>query len=118
MYLTIEEQRVLLQNIGKLSATDSAAFMDAITSSYVDVGINILGVKFVEGSDDYVGLWKQEAGFLSTGKAAKKENSFVHDFRHGIHVDRTNRNLVVSRHEATPKICRGKDLVLFVEVEK
>merc|ERR1711879_209152 len=109
MYLTIEEQRILLQEIGRLSAPKSVAFMDAISESYVDVGIVVGGAKFVGGSDDYSTLWSQEASF---------DKTFVHNFNESIRVDRRNQRLVVKNIEATPKFCKGREEVLFVTSEK
>jgi len=109
MYLTIEEQRILLQEIGRLSAQKSAAFMDAISESYVHARIAVAGAPFVGGSDDYADFWAREAGFGKT---------FVHDFQRSVYVDRANRRLVVYREEATPRVCNRRERVLFVETEK
>jgi methyltransferase (TIGR00027 family) len=110
MYLTIQEQEILLGEIGRLSAPRSAAFMDAITRNYVNAGIVVAGARFVGGSDDYLGLWKRLAGFGS---------GIVHDFSRGIRVDRARRALAVDRRQQlTPQMCRNRDLVLFVTVEK
>lgn len=88
----------------------SVVFHDAISASYVQQRINVAGAPFLGGSDDYGGLWAQEAGF---GKF------FVHDFG-SLHVDRSRRRLVVDPRyaEATPERCAGRNLPLFVVAEK
>lgn len=101
----------LFAAIGRLSAPGSVVFHDAITASYVKVGIAPGGAPFVSGSDDYAKLWAEHGGFRTT---------FVRNFQ-SVHVDRSSRSLILSDEKearATPAVCRGKELVLFVESEK
>ena len=68
------------------------------------------GAKFIGGSDDYGGLWAEHAGF---------GRSYVRNFD-SVRVNRAHRKLDVDAAvpEATPKVCRGQNVVLFVEAEK
>ena len=111
MYLSMPDTVDLMQMIGELSAPKSVVFHDAITASYVRRSIQVAGAKFIGGSDEYAGLWAQHAGF---------SNGTVHDFNKAILVDRQQRRLIVDRNtpEASPGLCRGHDLVLFVEARK
>merc|ERR1711953_720240 len=109
-YLPESDVIRVMQDIGRLSAAGSAVFHDSITKHYTRAGIAPGGARFVSGSDEYGKLWHDYAGF---------DASFVRHFG-TVHVDRRNRSLVLSQTgaEATPDVCRGRDLVLFVEVEK
>lgn len=111
MYLSMPDTVEMMRQIGKLSAERSVVFHDAITATYVERKIQVAGAPFIGGSDEYATLWAEHAGF-SKGK--------VHDFQQGIRVDRGQRRLVVNSDvpEASRLQCRGRDLVLFVEVEK
>ena len=68
------------------------------------------GAKFIGGSDDYSALWAQHAGF---GRC------YVRNFE-SVRVNRGKRRLDIdaSVPEATSKVCRGQNVVLFVEAEK
>jgi methyltransferase (TIGR00027 family) len=110
MYLTIPETKQLMHAVGRLSACGSAVFHDAITATYVQGRIVVGGAPFVGGSDDYAGLWRQEAGFQQTD---------VMDFNKRIKVDRANRRLQVFKgHSLSERECRGQNIVLWVQSEK
>ena len=102
-----------MRHIGRLSAPRSAVFHDAVTENYVRAGIRPGGAPFISGADDYLGLWGQHAPGFDAG--------IVRNFQ-SVRVDRHGRRLALDadprRAEATPAKCRGKDIVLFVEVEK
>eukprot|EP01052_Picozoa_sp_SAG31_P009903 SAG31_NODE_531_length_14413_cov_7.712659_5_plen_84_part_00 len=74
---------------------------------YVRVG----GADFIGGSDDYGKLWAEHAGFAQ---------SYAWDFSAAIHVDRKSKRLICDKSvpEATARACKGRNVVLFVEVEK
>merc|ERR1719174_2273354 len=90
MYLSASDTQDLMQDVGALFAPGS--------------GVVLGGAPFIGGSDQYAALWRR-VGF----------DAFVHDFR-AIYVDRQNRRLGIDRSypEATPDVCRGRNLVLFV----
>lgn len=111
MYLTDVEARRVMRCIGRLSTKSSAVFHDAITHTHVSSGIVVGGAPFVGGSDDYAGMWAQEAGFHKT--SVRSIDRFW--------VDRRNRRLVVDDSpsaEATAQVCRHQKLCLFVQSEK
>ena len=112
MYLSLADTRSLMTEIGKLSAPGSVVFHDACSETYVanDRGPVVAGAKFIGGSDDYAGLWRQHGGFFKT---------HVRDFS-SISVDRLNRKIAIdeSYPEATPQACLGRHMVLFVTAEK
>lgn len=110
MYLTINDTKHLMQEMGRLSAPGSAVFHDACSARYVSAGIVVGGARFVGGSDDYGKLWAQYAGF---------DASIVYDFN-AIIVDRYHQYVMFNRRAplATPQHCAGRDVVLFVEAEK
>lgn len=110
MYLPDHDTNDLMQQIGKLSAPRSVVFHDAISAHYVKVGVVVGGARFTGGSDDYAGWWRRQAGFGL---------SYVRNFE-SVRVDRERRRLVFDDAipEATPQQCRGRDVVLFVQVEK
>jgi len=108
-YLHESDVADVMKKIGQLSAKGSAVFHDSITASYVSAGIAPGGAPFVSGSDDYAGLWREEAGFDTT---------FVRDFS-TVSVNRSTRSLQFgSGGELPPAKCRGRDRVLFVTSEK
>jgi len=114
MYLTDEQAELLMRDIGRLSGAGSVVFHDAISASYVRGNIVVGGARFLSGSDVYAQLWSRHAGFSS-------RNSVVLDFERAVGVDRARRRLQVSTDmpvQATPHRCRGKSVVLFVQVEK
>merc|ERR1711972_255891 len=96
--------------VGRLSARGSLVFHDAVSKSYIQMGIVVGGAKFIGGSDDYGALWTEHAGF---------GRSYIRNFE-AVQVNRAHRRLDIdpSVPEATPKVCRGRNVVLFVEVEK
>jgi methyltransferase (TIGR00027 family) len=112
MYLSLPDTRTLMEEIGRLSATGSLVFHDAVSATYVVGGRGpvVGGAKFIGGSDDYASLWREHAGF---GKA------YVRNFE-SITVDRGFQRLSIDERypEATPKNCRGRNVVLFVTAEK
>jgi methyltransferase (TIGR00027 family) len=110
MYLSLPDTHELMTEMGRLSAPGSAVFHDACSQQYVGAGVVVGGAKFIGGSDDYGRLWAEHAGF---------DRSHVHDFSNSFRVDRANRR-VESRQwpEATAKVLRGKQTVLFVEASK
>jgi methyltransferase (TIGR00027 family) len=110
MYLVDRDVMKIARDIGQMSAPGSAVFHDAITKSHVKTGIVVAGAPFVGGSDDYGKLWREFAGFNST---------FVRNFG-SIHVDRYSRSLWLDQKEAeaTPQVCHGRNLCLFVQAEK
>ena len=112
MYLTLEDTKLLMAEIGRLSGPGSAVFHDACSASYVAGGRGpvVGGAKFLGGSDEYGQLWASYAGF---------HRSFVRDFE-SIRVDRKNRNVAIDERspEATAAQCRGRSVVLFVTAEK
>lgn len=109
-YLVDKDVAQVMQDIGKMSAAGSGVFHDSITKHYVRAGIAPAGARFVSGSDEYSKLWHEWADF---------DKTFVRAFG-SVHVDRSNRNLWLDEKnaEATPEICRGRDLVIFIESEK
>lgn len=110
-YLSDADVAGVMKDIGSLSAKGSAVFHDAVTAHYVRAGIAPGGAPFISGSDDYGQLWKEHAGF---------DASFVRNFG-AVKVDRRRRHLALDSgptSEATPLVCRGRDIVLFVEAEK
>jgi methyltransferase (TIGR00027 family) len=109
-YLKDHDVQQVMYDIGRMSANGSGVFHDSISRHYVRAGIAPAGAPFVSGSDDYGKLWQEMAGF---------NKSFVRDFG-SIRVDRRSRSLLLDQRdaEARPEICRGRDLVLFVEAEK
>lgn len=110
MYLSLEDTKELMREIGRISAPKSAAFHDACSKTYVTKGISVAGAPFIGGSDEYTRLWADHAGF---------DAGYARDFR-SVAVDRRNRRVRVDPNvpEATPGRCRGRDVVLFVEAQK
>jgi len=118
MYLSMDDTIALMQNIKYLSAPGSVVFHDAVSERYIDQGIVVGGAPFIGGSDDYAGLWHTHAGFSTT------PDYFVRDFD-SIEVNRARRKLILHTEtyrglgaEATPARCHGRQLCLFVSVEK
>lgn len=110
MYLSLDDTRTMMDEIGRLSAPGSAVFHDAVSASYVSMNIVVGGAPFIGGSDDYAKLWAQHAGFAQ---------SYVWNFN-AVHVDRERRMLYLDEQmpQATAQVCRGQKLVLFVEAQK
>lgn len=112
MYLSLDDTRVIMGEIGRLSAPGSLVFHDACSASYVAHGRGpvVGGAPFIGGSDDYASMWRKHAGF---------SKAFVRNFD-SIRVDRRNRQLIVDDEypEATEAQCRGRNVVLFVTAEK
>ena len=112
MYLSLDDSRTLMREVGRLSATGSAVFHDAVSASYVSGGRGpvVAGAKFIGGSDDYGQLWASVAGFQKT---------FAHNIE-TVSVDRHRREIVVDSRvpEASAQVCRGRNVVLFVTAEK
>jgi len=110
MYLSAGDTVDLMRNLGALSASGSAVFHDAVSASYVRQGVVVGGAKFIGGSDDYGALWAEHAGFT---------RSFARDFS-SVRVNRAKRSIELEESvpEATTKVCRGQNVVLFVEAEK
>jgi methyltransferase (TIGR00027 family) len=110
MYLTIEDTKVMMKEIGRLSAPGSAVFHDACSASYISANVVVGGAPFVGGSDDYGMLWHAHAGFTQ---------SYVWNFE-AVRVDRARRRVVLdlNRPPADRYACRGQRLVLFVEAQK
>merc|ERR1719213_1606597 len=121
MYLSMNDTKLLMQELGKLSAPGSAVFHDAVSESYVAGGRGpvVGGARFIGGSDDYLGLRRRYAGF--TGSRADRASTRVYDFQRAIYVDRPNRQLLLDERDegqATPQKCYRKNVVLFVTAEK
>ena len=111
MYLSMSDTIAMMKDIGFLSANGSAVFHDAISAHYLQNRIVVGGAPFIGGSDEYSRLWKEHAGFA---------NSYARSIE-AIRVDRPGRRLVINDDavpEATPEVCRGRDVVLFVEATK
>ena len=112
MYLSLDDTRALMADIGRLSAPGSLVFHDACSASYVAGGRGpvVGGAPFIGGSDDYAGMWHKHAGFSS---------AYVRNFD-SVRIDRRNRRLLIDdeQPEATPAQCRGRNVVLFVTAEK
>ena len=119
MYLTLADQQSLLRAIGRLSASGSAAFMDAITTAYVGQKIVVGGAPFIGGCDDYARLWAEQAGF-GTGNASKTgATTDVIDFQRRVHVNRRERSVEVMQGRSLVEAdCRGNSVVLFVKSVK
>mmetsp|Transcript_9401 Transcript_9401/g.17030 ORF Transcript_9401/g.17030 Transcript_9401/m.17030 type:complete len:323 (+) Transcript_9401:18-986(+) len=111
MYLSLSDQKLLMRNIGDLSAPGSAIFHDAISANYLKRGINVMGAPFIGGTDSYGRLWSEEAGFQAT----------LFDFQ-SVVVDRAQRVLRLSNRrgmgQCTEVMLSGKDVILFVEAVK
>merc|ERR1712070_396169 len=107
MYLSMKHTRKLMQDIGELSARGSAVFHDAISASYLDAGVVVMGAPFIGGSDEYAGLWATDAGFTA---------GTVYNFEEFV-VDRKARALKsrLGVPRPTPQSLRGRRVVLFVE---
>ncbi|CAE8624362.1 unnamed protein product [Polarella glacialis] len=109
MYLSMEEQRRLMQVVGELSASGSVVFHDAITESYGTAGVEVGGARFKEGSDDYGREWAEH---ISGGSTTVLD---ITDIR----VDRATRSLAVDmRATVGPRECQHRNLCLFVLAEK
>ena len=112
MYLSLDDTRSLVRELGRLSAAGSAVFHDACSANYVAHGRGpvVGGARFLGGSDEYGRLWREHAGFGS---------SFVRNFE-ALSVDRKARSVTIDGRvpEATEQVCRGKSLVLFVTAQK
>ena len=111
MYLTLADTHELMREIGRASASGSVVFHDACSAHYIGNRIVVGGAPFVGGSDTYLSLWREHAGFAQ---------GFVYDFNRAISVDRVKRSVVVDESvpEATPKAIAGRDVVLFVVTQK
>lgn len=111
MYLPEGAVLEMMSRIGGLSAPNSVVFHDAISASYVQVGVRVAGEPFISGSDDYSGLWSEHGGF--------RRNSRAIDFS-SIHMNRKTRSLDVdeTRPLVTPAIGRGRNIVIFFQAEK
>lgn len=112
MYLNIEDQKFLMQTVGKLSCPGSVVFHDAISKTYESVGISVAGARFLGGSDDYIELWAELGGFKSQKSALRTIDDVI--------VDRRNRRLQYepANSEAVKRMCKGQSVCLFVEVHK
>ena len=112
MYLSLEDTAVLMSEVGRLSASGSSVFHDAVSANYVRGGRGpvVGGAPFIGGSDNYGRMWAEHAGF---------HKALVRDFE-SIRVDRANRRLDIDEKypEATESRCQGRNVVLFVTVEK
>lgn len=110
MYLSAGDTVDLMRHMGQLSASGSVVFHDAVSANYVSLGVVVGGAPFIGGSDDYGAMWAQHAGF---------SNSYARNFN-SIHINRARRSLDIdeSVQEATAKVCRGQNVVLFVEAWK
>jgi len=110
MYLSAEDTVDLMSHMGSLSARGSAVFHDAVSASYLFQGINVAGAPFIGGSDQYGALWAQHAGF---------DRTYARDFS-SVSVNRRLRRVDIDQRvpEATAQVCRGKNVVLFVEAVK
>ena len=112
MYISLADTRELMKEVGRLSATGSAVFHDAVSAHYVEDGRgpNVAGAKFIGGSDEYGHMWATHAGFTK---------SYVHNFE-SVRVDRVRRQVSIdpNAREATSQLCRGRDVVLFVTAGK
>jgi methyltransferase (TIGR00027 family) len=120
MYLSMSDTKLLMEELGKLSAPGSAVFHDAVSESYVAGGRGpvVGGAPFIGGSDDYLALWRR-VGFA--GNRSEKTSTRVYDFSKAMFVDRPNRRLLVDDSDgaqATPHYCYRKNVVLFVTAEK
>jgi len=109
-YLKHQDVVKVMDHIGRLSAVGSTVFHDSISKHHVQSRIAPAGAPFISGSDEYGKLWKERAGF---------DYSFVRNFG-SVHVDRYNRRLALYEEnaEASPSVCRNRNLVLFVEAFK
>lgn len=108
MYLSMSDTKLLMEELGKLSAPGSAVFHDAVSESYVAGGRGpvVGGAPFIGGSDDYLGLWRRYAGF--TGDKLFNTSTRVYDFSRAIRVDRRQRRLLIDDSDAgqaTPPVC-------------
>lgn len=109
MYLTIEDQILLIKTIGMMSAEGSTVFHDAISKSQMSSGIRVAGVPFLGGSDEYGNWWQRYGGFTK---------QTIHNIE-GIYVDRVNKRLEFDwRYDTSPEALCGHRATLFVEVEK
>ena len=70
MYLSLDDTRSLMRELGRLSAAGSAVFHDACSANYVAHGRGpvVSGARFLGGSDEYGRLWREHAGFSSSSK--------------------------------------------------
>jgi methyltransferase (TIGR00027 family) len=121
MYLSMSDTKLLMEELGKLSAPGSAVFHDAVSESYVAGGRGpvVGGAPFIGGSDDYLALWRRHAGFA--GNRTERTSTRVYDFSRAMHVDRRKRQLLVDDSDgaqASPQYCQRKNVVLFVTAEK
>lgn len=112
MYLTIEDQKTLMQTVGGLSCPGSVVFHDAISKTYERERISVAGANFQDGSDDYLELWSNLGGFDPDRASLRSIDS--------VRVDREHRrlNLDPVNNGNLKKRCLGKNVVLFVEVQK
>lgn len=110
MYLSIDDTKAMMKEIGRLSAPGSAVFHDACSASYLSANIVVGGAPFIGGHDDYGRLWYSHAGFTE---------SYVWNME-AIRVDRAQRSLALDFQmpQADSRVCRGQRLVLFVEAQK
>jgi hypothetical protein len=127
MYLSMNDTKLMMEEVGRISAPGSAIFHDAVTESYVADGRGpvVSGAPFIGGSDDYLGLWRQHAGFGGDGRLrgfnGPNTSTRVYDFARTIRVDRDQRRLLIDENDAgqaKPVVCHRKNLVLFVTTEK
>eukprot|EP00746_Dinoflagellata_sp_MGD_P075865 gnl/MRDRNA2_/MRDRNA2_30503_c0_seq1.p1 gnl/MRDRNA2_/MRDRNA2_30503_c0~~gnl/MRDRNA2_/MRDRNA2_30503_c0_seq1.p1 ORF type:complete len:334 (-),score=53.43 gnl/MRDRNA2_/MRDRNA2_30503_c0_seq1:18-920(-) len=110
MYLTMDDQMMLMKSIGLISAQGSVVFHDAISKTYESVGVRVADVPFLGGSDEYAAQWNRYGGF---GKRALVINV------ERIHVNRATKTLEFDGDDNTsPQALRGKNAPLFVEVQK
>ena len=110
-YLKHDDVVAVIRNIGELSAPRSSVFHDGVSEQYMYAGVAPGGAPFISGSDDYSRRWREHAGF---------DVSFVRNFA-SIKVDRGRRHLAIDNRpgsEATPSVCRGREIVLFVDAFK
>merc|ERR1719171_2862643 len=119
MYLSMDDTKLLMKELGRLSADGSAVFHDACSAAYVEGGRGpvVGGAPFIGGHDDYLSLWANEAGF---GFLPHHTQNRVYDFSSAVKVDRRERRVVVDERvaQATAGRIRGQPTVLFVTTEK
>jgi len=110
MYLSEQQQRSLMQQVGHISAEGSVVFHDCISKA-LENQISVHGAPFIGGSDDYARLWREEGGF---------GNTFVRKIG-SVWIDRASRTLGMEADElsrADPRKIAGKGETLLVEARK
>eukprot|EP00747_Dinoflagellata_sp_TGD_P205620 gnl/TRDRNA2_/TRDRNA2_79350_c0_seq2.p1 gnl/TRDRNA2_/TRDRNA2_79350_c0~~gnl/TRDRNA2_/TRDRNA2_79350_c0_seq2.p1 ORF type:complete len:339 (-),score=52.69 gnl/TRDRNA2_/TRDRNA2_79350_c0_seq2:547-1563(-) len=112
MYLSISDQKALIEVVGRLSAPGSVVFHDAISKTYERQRISVAGAPFIGGSDEYIELWAELGGFDPKLSSLRSIDD--------VWVDRQNRTLELrpADNKGLKQWCRGRNVVLFVEVQK